>query len=158
MLRASCTSTIAMLRPLSCIITGGPDSILRSVNEVKPKTWRIFRQNDTISMTTGPQIHGDCHSTGFNYEPATVFTHPWFLQKIFQIFEVNQFLFCYFRHIFSMFDHLFKDVKDVHVILVRERQQRAIKTSQNVDKNEISSRANSSLLRGLLNMQSTINR
>jgi hypothetical protein len=40
------------LEPLSCIITGGPAPILRSVNEVKPKTWRIFRQNDAISMTT----------------------------------------------------------------------------------------------------------
>ena len=40
--------------PLSCIITGGPAPILRSVNQVKPKTWRIFRQNDAISMTTGP--------------------------------------------------------------------------------------------------------
>ena len=40
---------------LSCIITGGPAPILRSVNQVKPKTWRIFRQNhDAISMTTGP--------------------------------------------------------------------------------------------------------
>jgi hypothetical protein len=49
---------------------------------------------------------------------------------------------CYFRHIFSTFDgfdHLFKDVKVVHVILVRERQQTTIKTSRNVDKNDISS-------------------
>jgi hypothetical protein len=50
-------------------------------------------------------------------------------------------LLCYFRHIFSMFDHLFKDVKVIHVILVRERQQTTIKTSRNVDKNDISSRA-----------------
>jgi hypothetical protein len=33
-----------------------------------------------------------------------------------------------------MFDHLFNDVKDVLVILVRERQQTTIKTSQNVEK------------------------
>jgi hypothetical protein len=59
---------------------------------------------------------------------------------------------CYFRHIFSTFDgfdHLFKDVNVVHVILVRERQQTTIKTSRNVDKNDISSRAiNSNLLSG----------
>jgi hypothetical protein len=59
-------------------------------------------------------------------------------------------LLCYFRHIFSTFDHLLKDVKVVHVILVRERQQTTIKTSRNVNKNDISSRAikNSNLLTG----------
>ena len=50
-------------------------------------------------------------------------------------------LFCYFRHIFSTSDNLSKDVKVVRVILVRERQQTTMKTSQNVDKNDISSRA-----------------
>jgi hypothetical protein len=40
--------------PLSCIITGGPAPILRSVNEVSPKKWRILMKNDAISMTTGP--------------------------------------------------------------------------------------------------------
>ena len=40
--------------PLSCIITGGPAPILRSVNEVSPKKWRILSENDAISMTTGP--------------------------------------------------------------------------------------------------------
>jgi hypothetical protein len=40
---------------LSCIITGGgPAPILRSVNEVSANTWRIFMQNDAISMPTGP--------------------------------------------------------------------------------------------------------
>jgi hypothetical protein len=40
--------------PLSCIITAGPAPILRSVNEVKPKKWRILTFADAISMTTGP--------------------------------------------------------------------------------------------------------
>ena len=40
--------------PLSCIITGGPAPILRSVNKVSAKTWRILSENDAISMTTGP--------------------------------------------------------------------------------------------------------
>ena len=39
-------------KPLSCIITGGPAPILRSVNEVSAKTWRILMKNDAISMTT----------------------------------------------------------------------------------------------------------
>ena len=40
--------------PLSCIITGGPAPILRSVIEVKPKKWWILMFADAISMTTGP--------------------------------------------------------------------------------------------------------
>ena len=74
------------------------------------------------------------------------FSHPPGFYKNISAFCSEFLLFCYFRHIFSTFDHLFKDVKVVHVILVRERQQTTIKTSQNVDKNDISSRAiNSSL-------------
>ena len=41
-------------KTLSCIITGGPAPILRSVNEVKPKKWRILTFAHAISMTTGP--------------------------------------------------------------------------------------------------------
>jgi hypothetical protein len=41
-----------LFTPLSCIITGGPAPILRSVNKVSPKTWRILSENDAISMTT----------------------------------------------------------------------------------------------------------
>jgi hypothetical protein len=47
--------------PLSCIITGGPAPILRSVNEVKPKTWRILTFADAISMTTGPKFPRNYH-------------------------------------------------------------------------------------------------
>jgi hypothetical protein len=43
-----------VLIPLSCIITVGPAPILRSVNKVSAKTWRILSENDAISMTTGP--------------------------------------------------------------------------------------------------------
>jgi hypothetical protein len=39
---------------LSCIITGGPAPILRSVNEVKPKKWRILTFAHAISMTSCP--------------------------------------------------------------------------------------------------------
>ena len=42
------------IESLSCIITGGPAPILRSVIEVSPKKWRILMKNDAISMTTGP--------------------------------------------------------------------------------------------------------
>jgi hypothetical protein len=58
-----------------------------------------------------------------NYEPATVLTPPLVFAKNISDFFSEFLLFCYFRHIFSRFDHLFKDVKVVHVILVRERQQ-----------------------------------
>ena len=42
------------VKALSCIITGGPAPILRSVNKVSAKTWRILSENDAISMTTVP--------------------------------------------------------------------------------------------------------
>jgi hypothetical protein len=45
---------IHVLHSLSCIITGGRAPILRSVNEVSPKKWRILMKNYAISMTTGP--------------------------------------------------------------------------------------------------------
>ena len=46
--------SLCVFRSLSCIITGGPAPILRSVIEVKPKKWRILTFAHAISMTTGP--------------------------------------------------------------------------------------------------------
>ena len=43
-----------MIRPLSYNITGESVPIFRSVEQVKPKTWRILGFADVISMTTGP--------------------------------------------------------------------------------------------------------
>ena len=133
--RSYCRKGSAALRPLSCIITGGPAPILRSVIEVKPKTWRIFRQNDAISMTT-------LTLTRLNSEPTAVFTPPpWFLQKSFadNIFLVilNRFLKFFPRYKFSTFDYLDKDMQVVRVILARERRQTNLKPQEMWEKTRI---------------------
>jgi hypothetical protein len=68
--------------------------------------------------------------TRLNSEPATIFTPPWFYQKMFAFRG-----FCSkisFFYIFSTFDHLFKDLKVVHAILTRERQQTNMKSPRNL--------------------------
>jgi hypothetical protein len=67
--------------PLSCIITGGPAPTLRSVNNMKQKTWRILTFADAIPMTTRPKFpHTQLPPTNRDLELPTTFPPRWFCQ------------------------------------------------------------------------------
>jgi hypothetical protein len=59
------------------------------------------------------------------------------LSKIFLLFEVFAANSRCFFYIFSTFDHWFEDLKVVHAILTRERQQINMKTPRKLGKGDI---------------------
>ena len=129
-------------------------NICSIVNGTKPLSYNIT--GGSARQKKCPQKHGGFsrHMTPFPWQlvPPTYgitaeqaqfwarykFHTPLVLSKIFLLFEIfavnSRFYFYYFD---LAFDQLFKDLKVVHAILTRERQQTNMKTLRNLGKCDI---------------------